>query len=98
MTCDYPFPNINKAQVKPLKITILTINTGSSDQVGSSYVRFLPLEKELRSPNSVINTKHTDLGPIQTNPLSDLHEIVIDGINLIVRTIAQSTVLAKLPH
>ena len=54
LTCDYPFPNINKAQVKPLKITILTINTGSSDQVGSSYVRFLPLEKELRSPNSVI--------------------------------------------
>ena len=64
LTCDYPFPNINKAQVKPLKITILTINTGSSDQVGSSYVRFLPLEKELRSPNSVIKQTYvTDLGP-----------------------------------
>ena len=39
-----------------------------------------------------------DLGPAQTNHLSDLHEIVIDGVNPVVHIVAHSTVLAKLPH
>ena len=39
----------------------------------------------------------TELGPTQINTLSDLHVTVIDGRYLIVRTIAQSTVLAKHP-
>ena len=40
----------------------------------------------------------TDLGPTRTNHLSDLHEIVIDGVNPVVHIVAHSTVLAKLPH
>ena len=41
---------------------------------------------------------NADLEPAQTNHLSDLHEIVIDDLHLIVHIVAHSTVLAKLPH
>ena len=61
---------------------------------------FSPLREGAKVTKLGNKTKDTitDLGPAQTNHLSDLHEIVIDGVHLIVHIVAHSTVLAKLPH
>ena len=59
---------------------------------------FSPLREGAKVTKLSYKEYSTDLGPTQTNHLSDLHEIVIDGVNLIVHIVAHSTVLAKLPH
>ena len=73
---------------KPLNHGSVSINTRSSGQVRQFLVRFLPLEKEQGHKLSY-NKKHELLliGPVQTNPLNDLHVIVIDGIYLIVHIV-----------